>query len=75
MAGSWASGAVGALGDGDAAAAAGDDAAEAAGDDAAEAEVVAEAVMEDAWDPACWAACVGTGRAVPAPAGTAAAGG
>lgn len=51
MAGSWASGAVGALGDGDAAAAAGDDAAEAAGDDAAEAEVVAEAVMEDAWDP------------------------
>lgn len=25
--------------------------------------------------PACWAACAGTGRAVPAPAGTAAAGG
>lgn len=53
MAGSWASGAVEALGDGDgaAAAAAGDGAAVAAGGGAAEAEVVAEAVMEDAWDP------------------------
>lgn len=51
MAGSWASRAVEALGDGDAAAAAGDGAAVAAGDGVAEAEVVAEAVMEDAWDP------------------------
>lgn len=54
MAGSWASRAAEVLGDGDgvaAAAAAGDDAAVAAGDGAAEAEVVAEAVLEDAWDP------------------------
>lgn len=53
MAGSWASRVAEALGDGDgvAAAAAGDDAAVAADDDAAEAEVVAEAVLEDAWDP------------------------
>lgn len=74
MADSWASRAAVALGDDDgvAAAAAGDGAAEAAGDGAAEAEVVAEAVMEDARDPACWAACVRRGRAVPAPAGTAA---
>lgn len=52
MAGSWASRAVGALGDDDgvAAAAAGDGVA-AAGDGAAEVEVVAEAVMEDARDP------------------------
>lgn len=51
MAGSWASGAVEALGDGDAAAAAGDGAAVAAGDAVDEVVVVAEAVMEDAWDP------------------------
>lgn len=51
MAGSWASRAGEALGDGDAAAAAGDGAAVAAGDGVAEAEVVAEAVMEDALDP------------------------
>lgn len=52
MAGSWASRAVVVLGDDDGvvAAAAGDDVA-AAGDGAAEAEVVAEAVTEDARDP------------------------
>lgn len=73
MAGSWASRAVEAPGDDDgvAAAAAGDGVA-AAGDGAAEAEVVAEAVMEDARDPAWWAACARQGRAVPEPAGTAA---
>lgn len=53
MAGSWASRAVVDLGDDDgvAAAAAGDGVAAVAGDGAAEAEVVAEAVMEDARDP------------------------
>lgn len=74
MAGSWALRAVVALGDDDgvAAAAAGDGVVAAAGDGAAGAEVVAEAVMEDARDPACWAARVRRGRAVPEPAGTAA---
>lgn len=72
MAGSWASRAVVALGDDDGvAAAAADDGVAAAGGGAAEVEVVAEAVMEDARDPAWWAACVQQGRAVPEPAGTA----
>lgn len=73
MVGSWALRAVVALGDDDgvAAAAAGDGVAAAAGDGAAEAEVVAEAVMEDARDPACWAGCARRGRAVPEPAGIA----
>lgn len=61
-----------ALGDDGGVAAAGDGVAAAAGDDAAEVEVVAEAVTEDARDPACWAVCAGRGRAVLAPAGTAA---
>lgn len=52
MAGSWASRAVVVLGDDDGVAAAAGDGVAAAGDGAAEAEVVAEAVMEDARDPA-----------------------
>lgn len=72
MAGSWASRAVVALGDDDgvAAAVAGDGVV-AADDGAAEVEVVAEAVMEDARDPAWWAVCVQQGRAVPELEGTA----